>query len=115
MRQVTDHVKRLDRKNILVHLDTYSMLMEDNDIAGAIEYCAPWLEYVHFADSARLFCGGGNVDFKTFMKQLVKVGYNKYVVVECVPVPDEITCAKNCIDYMKAMEEIVRIELSLVR
>lgn len=115
MRQVTDHVRLLNRKNILVHLDTYSMLMEDNDIAGSIAYCADVLEYVHFADSARLFCGGGNVDFKTFMKQLHKAGYNKYVVVECVPVPDAYTCAKNCIEYMKAMEEIVRIELSLVR
>ena len=115
MRQVADYVDELNRDNILIHLDTYSMLMEDNDIAGAVEYCAPKLEYVHFSDSARLFPGGGNVDFKTFMKQLKKVGYDKYVVVECVPVPDQITCAQNSLDYIRALEECIRIEQSLVR
>lgn len=115
MRQVTDYVNRLDRPNILVHLDTYSMLMEDNDIRAAVEYCAPKLKYVHFADSARLFPGGGNVDFKTHMKALKKVGYTGYVVTECVPLPDELTCARNGLAYMKALEECVRIETSYVR
>ncbi len=115
MRQVTDYVNRLKRDNVLIHLDTYSMLMEDNDIAGAVEYCAPKLEYVHFADSARLYPGGGNVDFKTFMKALKRVGYDGYVVFECVPLPDEITCAKNALDYVRALEECIRIETFMVR
>ena len=115
MRQVTDYVNQLGRPNILIHLDTYSMLMEDNNILEAVEYCAPKLKYVHFADSARLYPGGGNVDFKTFMKMLKRVGYNGYVVFECVPLPDEITCAKNSLDYVRALEECIRIETALVR
>ncbi|MDR1520768.1 MAG: sugar phosphate isomerase/epimerase [Planctomycetota bacterium] len=115
MRQVTDYVHRLNRPNILVHLDTYSMLMEDNDIAAAVEYCASKLAYVHFADSARLFPGGGNVDFKTFMKALRKAGYRGYVTTECVPLPDEYACAKNGLDYLRALEECIRIESALVR
>ena len=115
IRQVTDNVNRLNRPNIRIHIDTYSMLMEDNDIPGSVEYCAPKLSYVHFADSARLFPGGGNVDFKAFVKALKKVGYRGYVVVECVPLPDEMTCARNSIEYMRAVEECVRIETSYVR
>lgn len=115
MRQVMDYVTALNRPNILVHLDTYSMLMEDNDIPGAVEYCAPKLEYVHFSDSARLYPGGGNVDFKAFVKALKKAGYRKYVVTECVPVPDAETCARLGLEYMKAIEECVRIETFLER
>lgn len=115
MREVMDYVVKLDRPNVLVHLDTYSMLMEENDIVGAVEYCAPRLGYVHFADSARLYPGGGNVDFKTFMKALRKVGYKGYVVTECVPVPDAETCAERGIDYIRALEECIRIETALVR
>ncbi|MCL2000557.1 MAG: sugar phosphate isomerase/epimerase [Planctomycetes bacterium] len=115
MRQVTDYVNRLARPNILIHLDTYSMLMEDNNILEAVEYSAPKLKYVHFADSARLYPGGGNVDFKTFMKILKRVGYNGYVAFECVPLPDELTCAKNCLDYIRALEECIRIETALTR
>ncbi len=115
MRQVMDYVVKLDRPNILVHLDTYSMLMEDNCIWSAVEYCAPKLAYVHFADSARLFPGGGNVDFKTHMKALLKVNYRGWVVTECVPLPDELTCARYGLRYMKAMEEVVKIETAYVR
>jgi sugar phosphate isomerase/epimerase len=115
MRQVTDYVYKLGRGNILVHLDTYSMLMEENDIRAAVEYSAPKLAYVHFADSARLYPGGGNVDFKTFMKALEKVGYRGCVALECVPVPDEYACAKNGYDYLRALEECIRIESALIR
>ena len=115
MRQVMDYVVRLNRPNILVHLDTYSMLMEDNDIPAAVEYCASKLEYVHFADSARLFPGGGNVDFKAHVKALKKVGYHGYVVTECVPLPDPITCARYGLEYMRAIEECVRIETAYSR
>lgn len=115
MRQVTDYVNSLNRPNILVHLDTYSMLMEDNDLVGAVEYCAPKLAYVHFADSARFYPGGGNVDFKAFMKTLKKVGYKEYVVFECVPVPDEVTCATLSLDYIRALEECIRVETFMVR
>lgn len=115
IREVTNYVDRLAQPNIRIHLDTYSMLMEDNDIFTAVEYCAHGLEYVHFSDSARLFPGGGNVDFKSFVKALRKVGYDKYVVVECVPVPDAETCARLCLQYMRAIEECVAVESFLVR
>ena len=115
MRQVVDYVNRLGRGNLLVHLDTYSMLMEENDIPGAVAYSAPKLAYVHFSDSARLYPGGGNVDFKAFMKALRRVGYRGYAVMECAPVPDGPTCARNGLDYLRALEECVRVETAMVR
>ena len=115
MRQVMDFIVKLDRPNLRVHLDTYSMLMEDNCIRSAVEYCAPKLAYVHFSDSARLFPGGGNVDFKTHMKALLNVGYRGWVATECVPLPDETTCARYALRYMRAMEEIVKIETAYAR
>ena len=115
MKQVTDYVKKIGRDNVGVHLDTYSMLMEDNDIRGSIQYCAPKLDYVHFADSARLYPGGGNVDFKTFMKSLLDVGYKGYVTTECIPYPSEYLCAKRGLDYIRALETCVTIERSVDR
>jgi len=111
MKEVADFVRNLDRDNVGIHLDTYSMLMEDNDIYGSIRYCGQDLKYVHFSDSRRLYPGGGNVDFKSFMKALIEVGYTGgWVTTECIPYPDAYTCAKNGYDYMTAMETIVRIE-----
>lgn len=110
MKEVTDYVLRLNRENVGVHLDTYSMLAEDNDIAGCVRYCAPKLEYVHFSDSGRYYPGGGNVDFKAFMKALLDVGYKGCIATECIPYPDEYRCAKRGLDYIRALETIVSIE-----
>ena len=111
MREVQDFVAGLPCDNVGVHLDTYSMNMEDNDIAGAIRYCAKNLEYVHFSDTARLYPGAGNVDFKSHMRALKEVGYNGYITIECVPRPTAYDCAKNSFEYMKAMDKIVEIEM----
>ena len=110
MRQVQDFVASLPCDNVGVHLDTYSMNMEDNDIPGSYRYCAKNLEYVHFSDTARLYPGGGNVDFKTHMRCLKEIGYQGYITTECVPLPTAYDCADLGLKYMKAMEQIVDIE-----
>lgn len=115
MAQVEDFVAGLGRDNVKVHLDTYSMMMEDNDIYGSVRYCAKDLGYVHFADTARYYPGGGNVDFKSFMKALAEVKYTGWIVTECVPLPTAYDCARNGYEYMKAMETAARIELEAKR
>jgi sugar phosphate isomerase/epimerase len=115
VRQTTDYVRKFGRDNLGVHLDTYSMLAEENDIAGAVAYCAKELFYVHFSDSSRLYTGGGNVDFKKHMHALRAAGYEGTITVECRPWPDPTACADFCIRYMKAMETVVDIERSSQR
>lgn len=110
IKEVADFVRDLKRDNVGIHLDTYSMLMEDNDIWGSIHYCDEDLKYVHFSDSRRLYPGGGNVDFKSFMKALIEVGYTGWITTECIPYPTAYDCAKNGYDYMTALETIVGIE-----
>ena len=115
MREVTDFVRRFSCKNLGVHLDTYSMIAEETDIARAVRYCAPELRYVHFSDTSRFFVGGGNVDFRSHMHALREVGYTGVIAVECRPYPDAYTSAERCIRYMRAMETIVDIERSNFR
>jgi sugar phosphate isomerase/epimerase len=115
IKQVTDYVQKINRDNVGVHLDTYSMLMEENNIHKAVSYCVSKLKYVHFSDSARFYPGGGNVDFKSFMHALLDVNYQGYVSTECVPYPSEYLCAKRGLDYIHALETIVTIERSIDR
>lgn len=115
MRQVQDFVAELPCDNVGVHLDTYSMNMEDNDLPASYRYCAEKLEYVHFSDTARLYPGAGNVDFKTHMRCLKEIGYQGYITTECVPLPTACDCARLGFEYMKAMERIVEIELGATR
>ncbi|HHT24442.1 MAG TPA: sugar phosphate isomerase/epimerase [Clostridiaceae bacterium] len=110
VRDVQDFVSNLNCENVGVHIDTYSMMMEDNQIEKNIVYCKDRLRYVHFSDTARLYPGGGNVDFKRYMHALSDIGYKGWISMECVPLPTSFDCAKNSIDYLKAMEIIVAIE-----
>jgi len=110
MQETSNYVHKINRDNVGIHLDTYSMLMEDNDILEAYRCCKDKLDYVHFTDGSRLYVGGSNVDFKAHMKAMLDVGYKGYVVVESRPFPDAYTCAKLSYEYMKSMEKIVQIE-----
>ncbi len=110
IRETMNYVQRVNRDNVRLHLDTYSMLMEDNDIAGSYRLCADKLEYVHFTDGSRLYPGGSNVDFKAHMHSLVDIGYQGWISIECRPYPDDVTCARFSYEYLQAMEKIVEIE-----
>lgn len=108
--ETANYVRRIGRDNVKIHLDSYSMLQEDNDIAGCYRECGKDLGYVHFTDGSRLYPGGSNVDFKAHMHAMLDIGYDGYVAIECRPYPDAYTCAKFSYEYVKAMETIVKIE-----
>ena len=110
MKETANYVRHINRDNCTIHLDSYTMLMEDNDIAGCYNYCADKLGYVHFTDGSRLYPGGSNVDFRAHYHALLDIGYKGWVSIECRPYPDPYTCAKFSMEYMKAMEKMVRIE-----
>mgnify|MGYP004546234761 CR=1 FL=1 len=108
--ETANYVRHIGRDNVKIHLDSYSMLQEDNDIAGCYRECGKDLAYVHFTDGSRLYPGGSNVDFKAHMHAMLDIGYDGYVSIECRPYPDPYRCAKFSLDYLKALEQIVKIE-----
>ncbi len=105
-----NYVRKLGRDNVKLHLDTHSMNIEEKVMRGQISSCLDILGYVHFADSNRAYPGGGGIDFKPLVRELCESGWDGIVAMECQPLPDPETCARNAIAYCKAMETIVRIE-----
>lgn len=104
------YLRALNRKNIKLHIDTHSMLLEDKNLAESIHLTKDILGYVHFSDSNRCYPGAGNIDFKSVMRALMEIGYQGYITVECLPYPTQILCAQRGLAYMKAMETILSIE-----
>ena len=103
-------LQRLNRSNLLLHIDTHSMNIEDPDLPAAVRSSQPVLGYVHFSDSNRRFPGGGNIDFKPIVQALREIGYTGFITSECLPWPDAEQCARLGLDYMKALETCVRVE-----
>ncbi len=105
--ETSDYLKRLGRDNIMLHMDTHSMIIEDANLPEAIRHCADTMGYVHFSDSNRRYPGGGNIDFQSIMEALDEIGYIGYVTFECVPWPSQMESAVRGIDYIRALEKCI--------
>lgn len=94
-------------KNCYVHLDTFHMLLEEEDYPKAIRIAGKRLGYFHLADTTRWYPGSGYMDFKTILKTLYEINYNGYLSIECFPHEDAISTAIKGLKYLKTIEETI--------
>jgi D-psicose/D-tagatose/L-ribulose 3-epimerase len=74
--------EEIGASNVTVHLDTYHMNIEEEDLAGAVYRCRDRLGYVHLGESHRGYLGTGSVAFPTFFCALADIGYAGPLVFE---------------------------------
>lgn len=99
---VMDFINQYDLTACYVHLDTYHMATEAQDMAEQLEYCKSRLGYMHFATGAgRVYPRAGDTDFATVLRKLQDVGYSGYYAIECLPLPDASTAATEGLKYLK--------------
>ncbi|MBD5654732.1 MAG: sugar phosphate isomerase/epimerase [Candidatus Eremiobacteraeota bacterium] len=72
----------IDEPNVGIHLDTYHMNIEEDDMSGPVRRCGEKLVYVHVGESHRGYLGSGSVDFSTFFKALAEVNYAGTITFE---------------------------------
>ena len=75
-------IREIGSNSLFVHLDTFHMNVEENDIAGAIARNADLLGYAHVAENHRGTLGSGTFDFRTLFRSLVRAGYGGGITVE---------------------------------
>jgi len=81
-RQAVRYVEEADVENLMVHLDTYHMNIEEPDMFTPVLDAGNRLGYVHIGESHRGYLGSGTVDFDSFFRALTSVGYDGPVVFE---------------------------------
>lgn len=81
-RQAVDYVRDAPSEDLLVHLDTYHMNIEEPDMFTPVLAAGDRLGYVHIGESHRGYLGSGTVDFDGFFRGLATVGYDGPVVFE---------------------------------
>ncbi len=95
--------KAVDNDHIKIMADFFHMSIEERNIPASIEKAGPYIYHVHLAESTRLFPGKeyGHTDFKSGFSALKKIGYDKYMALECSsPGPLEEELPKT-ISYLK--------------
>ncbi len=72
----------IDEPGIGVHLDTYHMNIEEDEMSGPVRRCGDKLVYVHVGESHRGYLGSGSVDFSSFFTALAEIGYSGPITFE---------------------------------
>ena len=77
-------IEQIDRPNVLAHLDTYHMNIEERSMSEAVKLAATAgkLGYIHVGESHRGQLGTGTVNWDEFFGALVDVGYDGVVTFE---------------------------------
>ncbi len=96
-------LKQIGSTAIGLHLDTFHMNIEEVSIEGAIRKHAKRLMHMHLADSNRWAPGMGHLDFKSILSTLREAGYQGYLGLECLPMPDAQTAAEQAFQYLEAL------------
>lgn len=82
--QALDLIAEIGAENVVVHLDSYHMHIEQADMAGPVRRCAAAerLGYVHVGESHRGYLGTGSLDLPGLFRALADVGYTGPIVFE---------------------------------
>ena len=85
MNTAADAVEAIERSgadNVVIHLDTYHMNIEEAGMAAGFRAAGAHLGYVHVSESNRGVPGTGTIDWDDVMAGLREVGFEGPVVLE---------------------------------
>jgi sugar phosphate isomerase/epimerase len=98
-----DFLKKLNRDNVLLHIDTFHMNIEEVSFQDSILEAGDLIGYVHLVDSNRWAPGYGHINFKEVLSALKKIGYQGFLSLEIFPLPDPDTAAKKGIETVQRL------------
>jgi D-psicose/D-tagatose/L-ribulose 3-epimerase len=93
-------IKDVGMPNVKVHLDTFHMIREENDIRKAVLETGKNLGYVHACENQRGTPGSGLFPWTAFFQALKETGYDGCITIESFD-PDMESIAKLCCIWRK--------------
>jgi D-psicose/D-tagatose/L-ribulose 3-epimerase len=80
--QALELVDEIGAGNVVVHLDSYHMAIEERNLAEPVRLAASRLGYVHIGESNRGYLGEGTIRFAELFVALAEIGYEGPVTFE---------------------------------
>jgi D-psicose/D-tagatose/L-ribulose 3-epimerase len=72
----------IGQDNVMIHLDTYHMNIEEDDFVRPVLAVGDRLGYVHIGENHRGYLGSGHIDFTGFFHALADIGYGGPITFE---------------------------------
>ena len=99
-------MKKVGRANMKLMPDVFHMNIEDRTIGGELREHREYVGYIHLADSNRRAPGQGHTDFEDIFGNLKRAGYDGWLSVEILPVPDADTAARQAVEFLRPMVDL---------
>lgn len=96
-------INKLNSAYLELHLDTFHMNIEEQDMVKSIKQAEKALGHLHFADNDRWYPGHGHIDFKRIIAALKDIKYDGCIAFECLPFPTPHEAAENCLKNVKSL------------
>jgi len=93
-------VRDVGQPNVKLHLDTFHLIREEDDLAGSVRACADKLGYVHACENQRGIPGRDLVPWMDFFRALHSVNYQGCVTIESFD-PNMANIARLCCIWRK--------------
>lgn len=81
-RDAVRFIQDVDMPNVKVHLDTFHMIREEDDMRQAVHDAGSLIGYVHACENQRGIPGTGLVPWHDFFRGLKEVGYDYCITIE---------------------------------
>lgn len=110
------YLEMVGMKNVGLHLDTFQMNIEEDDLPGAIRAAGDRLYHFHMCASHRGVPGRDHVDWAGVFGALREVGYRRWVTIEAIAAnAGEAAVAAKVWRQMAEPDEIARGGLEVIR
>jgi D-psicose/D-tagatose/L-ribulose 3-epimerase len=76
------HIRRVAVANVVLHLDTFHMTIEETDAAASVVSAAGHIGYIEFGESHRGILGTGRADLRGVARAIARIGYDGPVGLE---------------------------------
>lgn len=96
-----DLIKEIALPHFGLMLDSNHMFIDDPDMFESLCLARNYVEYIHVADSNRLYPGNCKLDFDAFFDILHKFLYTSWISVEVFQRPDQETAIQESFRYLK--------------
>ena len=80
--QTVEYIKETGSDNLVVHLDSYHMNIEENNFRDPVFDAGDLLGYVHIGENHRGYLGQGHVNFPELFKALIDADYDGVITFE---------------------------------
>ena len=80
--QAVDYIGEVGAPNVVVHLDSYHMNIEEANFRDPVFACGDKLGYVHIGENHRGYLGQGHINFPELFAALAEHGYDGTITFE---------------------------------